>query len=194
MLPKWTTFSFVRTGNEQNKRCSPERLPAWRNPLKVAQIAGGRFELPAFGLWPRHAPICVIPRCCFYTDPSINGSYSSIFNKLCCNRRGWDSNPCAQKDKRISRPPRYDRFDTSPNVAHRITRNFPNKTAYPNGRVPEPFRRTSPKTSLSLRVGPRSGGKKTQILRIYAARANDRTRTDDLLITNQLLCQLSYAG
>ena len=29
-------------------------------------------------------------------------------------RRGWDSNPCAQKDKRFSRPPRYDRFDTSP--------------------------------------------------------------------------------
>ena len=29
-------------------------------------------------------------------------------------RRGWDSNPCAPKDKRFSRPPRYDRFDTSP--------------------------------------------------------------------------------
>ncbi len=29
-------------------------------------------------------------------------------------RRGWDSNPCARKDKRFSRPPRYDRFDTSP--------------------------------------------------------------------------------
>jgi hypothetical protein len=32
------------------------------------------------------------------------------------NRRGWDSNPCALTDKRFSRPPRYDRFDTSPNV------------------------------------------------------------------------------
>ena len=29
-------------------------------------------------------------------------------------RRGWDSNPCAPKDKRFSRPPRYDHFDTSP--------------------------------------------------------------------------------
>ncbi len=29
-------------------------------------------------------------------------------------RRGWDSNPCARLDKRFSRPPRYDRFDTSP--------------------------------------------------------------------------------
>ena len=29
-------------------------------------------------------------------------------------RRGWDSNPRAREGKRFSRPPRYDRFDTSP--------------------------------------------------------------------------------
>lgn len=29
-------------------------------------------------------------------------------------RRGWDLNPCAPKDKRFSRPPRYVRFATSP--------------------------------------------------------------------------------
>ena len=29
-------------------------------------------------------------------------------------RRGWDSNPCEIALKRFSRPPRYDRFDTSP--------------------------------------------------------------------------------
>ncbi len=29
-------------------------------------------------------------------------------------RRGWDSNPCVLADKRFSRPPRYDHFDTSP--------------------------------------------------------------------------------
>ena len=29
-------------------------------------------------------------------------------------RRGWDSNPRALADKRFSRPPRYDHFDTSP--------------------------------------------------------------------------------
>ena len=29
-------------------------------------------------------------------------------------RRGWDSNPRALSDKRFSRPPRYDHFDTSP--------------------------------------------------------------------------------
>ena len=28
-------------------------------------------------------------------------------------RRGWDSNPRALSDKRFSRPPRYDHFDTS---------------------------------------------------------------------------------
>ena len=33
----------------------------------------------------------------------------------CLNwRRGWDSNPCDIAVKRFSRPPRYDRFDTSP--------------------------------------------------------------------------------
>ncbi len=31
-------------------------------------------------------------------------------------RRGWDSNPCAREGKRFSRPPRYDHFDTSPDI------------------------------------------------------------------------------
>ena len=31
-------------------------------------------------------------------------------------RRGWDSNPRALSDKRFSRPPRYDHFDTSPDI------------------------------------------------------------------------------
>ena len=31
-------------------------------------------------------------------------------------RRGWDSNPRALADKRFSRPPRYDHFDTSPSI------------------------------------------------------------------------------
>ena len=34
---------------------------------------------------------------------------------ISAKRRGWDSNPCALADKRFSRPPRYDHFDTSPN-------------------------------------------------------------------------------
>ena len=39
-----------------------------------------------------------------------------LFNlhETCKSRREWDSNPRALSDKRFSRPPRYDRFDTSP--------------------------------------------------------------------------------
>ena len=39
----------------------------------------------------------------------------SPFNSELPKRRGWDSNPRALSDKRFSRPPRYDHFDTSPN-------------------------------------------------------------------------------
>ena len=35
-------------------------------------------------------------------------------------RRGWDSNPRALADKRFSRPPRYDHFDTSPQTCFSI--------------------------------------------------------------------------
>ena len=46
-------------------------------------------------------------------------------------RRGWDSNPCGVAAKRFSRPPRYDRFDTSPYQASsfvrtRLQRGLPN--------------------------------------------------------------------
>ena len=37
----------------------------------------------------------------------------SPFNSELPKRRGWDSNPRALSDKRFSRPPRYDHFDTS---------------------------------------------------------------------------------
>ena len=36
-------------------------------------------------------------------------------------RREWDSNPRALSDKRFSRPPRYDHFDTSPNALFHFT-------------------------------------------------------------------------
>ena len=39
-------------------------------------------------------------------------TFRSILEKVW--RRGWDSNPRALSDKRFSRPPRYDRFDTPP--------------------------------------------------------------------------------
>ena len=40
----------------------------------------------------------------------------SPFNSELPKRRGWDSNPRALSDKRFSRPPRYDHFDTSPTI------------------------------------------------------------------------------
>ena len=46
----------------------------------------------------------------FKTFP-IAANHNLLFSR---KRRGWDSNPCALSDKRFSRPPRYDRFDTSP--------------------------------------------------------------------------------
>ena len=42
-----------------------------------------------------------------------------------CQRRGWDSNPRALADKRFSRPPRYDHFDTSPKVLFYFTEASP---------------------------------------------------------------------
>ena len=40
-------------------------------------------------------------------------------------------------------------------LAHRITRNFPTGSAYPDGRVPDPFSENPSEASVSLRVGPR---------------------------------------
>ena len=44
--------------------------------------------------------------------------FHNLYNtvKINLQRRGWDSNPRALADKRFSRPPRYDHFDTSPNA------------------------------------------------------------------------------
>ncbi len=46
------------------------------------------------------------------TSPRLNTI--SYCEALLLQRRGWDSNPRALADKRFSRPPRYDLFDTSP--------------------------------------------------------------------------------
>ena len=40
----------------------------------------------------------------------------SFRDDIFLKRRGWDSNPRALSDKRFSRPPRYDHFDTSPSI------------------------------------------------------------------------------
>ncbi len=48
------------------------------------------------------------------TSPNCCLSINNIRRSRHLQRRGWDSNPCALADKRFSRPPRYDHFDTSP--------------------------------------------------------------------------------
>ena len=47
------------------------------------------------------------------TSPSVRISFIHIqIHNVNCERREWDSNPRALADKRFSRPPRYDHFDT----------------------------------------------------------------------------------
>ncbi len=46
---------------------------------------------------------------------SLSGAFLSV-----PQRREWDSNPRALADKRFSRPPRYDHFDTSPQMRFSI--------------------------------------------------------------------------
>ena len=43
-----------------------------------------------------------------------NGDWNHLTSLNEMKRRRWDSNPRALSDKRFSRPPRYDHFDTSP--------------------------------------------------------------------------------
>ena len=50
------------------------------------------------------------------TGPCPNKQKRVLFPELFFQRRGWDSNPRALSDKRFSRPPRYDHFDTSPSI------------------------------------------------------------------------------
>ena len=70
-------------------------------------------------LWRRRRDLN--PRDTFAPYSLSRGAPSPLgyFSKGCCLykkmwRRGWDSNPRALSDKRFSRPPRYDHFDTSP--------------------------------------------------------------------------------
>ena len=59
----------------------------------------------------------------FQGSPFSQLGYFSIclnFFYIIYARRGWDSNPRALADKRFSRPPRYDHFDTSPKVCLNI--------------------------------------------------------------------------
>ena len=48
-----------------------------------------------------------------YRIPSRSDIVKHFLNLFRFKRRGWGSNPRALADKRFSRPPRYDHFDTS---------------------------------------------------------------------------------
>ena len=52
-------------------------------------------------------------------EPMLEDYKSTVLNQTILSdqnkRREWDLNPRALADKRFSRPPRYDHFDTSPN-------------------------------------------------------------------------------
>ena len=53
----------------------------------------------------------------FVNRLALSSCFAFSSHSLACFRRsgeGWDSNPRALADKRFSRPPRYDHFDTSP--------------------------------------------------------------------------------
>ena len=54
-------------------------------------------------------PFCILGKNTFLI---YKKSYRHLLIRF--KRRGWDSNPRALADKRFSRPPRYDHFDTSP--------------------------------------------------------------------------------
>ena len=147
----------MRTRNEQNKRRSPERLPAWEESVedcpistrKGVRVAGEDSNLRLPGYDPGTLPSASSRDIYLAGAPakSVKKRYWFLYRPVHkrVTWREWDSNPCVQKDKRFLRPSRCH-FDISPNIlAHRITRNFPNKTAYPDGRVPGPFSETPPK-------------------------------------------------
>ena len=52
----------------------------------------------------------------FYQSHRFQKTKKSSVSRTLFQRRGWDSNPRALSDKRFSRPPRYDHFDTSPTI------------------------------------------------------------------------------
>ena len=81
--------------------------------LAVLPVSGktkttGHIKRRRRDLNPRAATNDLLP---FQGSPFGQLGYFSI------KRRGWDSNPRALSDKRFSRPPRYDHFDTSPSLA-----------------------------------------------------------------------------
>ncbi len=112
--------------------------------VRIPQIVGELFFVPVYNkgtnffyfqevrrrrdLNPRAAINDLLP---FQGSPfnHLGTSPSSILRSF-EQRRGWDSNPRALADKRFSRPPRYDHFDTSPRMTPNkyITKYIPMST------------------------------------------------------------------
>ena len=87
-------------------------------------------QLGYFSKMPAYYTRCIFVHPLFHWYPKLlscacapsRKTKGSPFNSELPKRRGWDSNPRALSDKRFSRPPRYDHFDTSPNFLsfHRL--------------------------------------------------------------------------
>ena len=104
-----------RSSSKQKVKRQPKQVAFWRRRRDLNSRAG----FPTYAL-SRGASSANLS-----TSPNYSRSYQKSILKrktaFCLNwRRGWDSNPRALSDKRFSRPPRYDHFDTSPRVTTAI--------------------------------------------------------------------------
>ena len=87
------------------------------------------FQGSPFGQLGYFSKMSVYSTRCIFVHPFFTAAYPKLLSCTCVlsrktkgspfnselpKRRGWDSNPRALSDKRFSRPPRYDHFDTSP--------------------------------------------------------------------------------
>ena len=81
------------------------------------------------------------------TSPSVRISFIHIqIHNVNCERREWDSNPRALADKRFSRPPRYDHFDTP--ARERVMGIEPTYPAWKAGVLPLNYTRVMPWTGI----------------------------------------------
>ena len=68
-------------------------------------------------------------------------------------RSRWDSNPRALADKRFSRPPRYDHFDTAPRIIYSIVCNPEHKFwGHIWGHIQDLKHRTGPQSAYFIGI------------------------------------------
>ena len=116
---KYLVFKKIKTEKEgfEPSRCVNDLLPFQGSPF--GQL-GYFSKMPAYYTrytFLTHSSFVVIClnllSCACAPSRKTKGS---PFNSELPKRRGWDLNPRALSDKRFSRPPRYDHFDTSPSI------------------------------------------------------------------------------